>query len=216
MDPYYVMMKLPWEKQEEFLLMLPFTPKDKPLLNGWLAARMDGGHYGELVELSFPRGASIDSPQNVSARINQTDRISSQFTLWDRSGSRVRHGPILVIPIERSLVYVQPIYLQSEDTERALPELRRVIVVIGDKIGFENTLEAAIEAAVTGKAPAIEQPSGGGEPAPSGDVAQLLREALDHFSNADQALRNGDLATYQRENEAGQQSVQQAQRQSGG
>lgn len=216
MEPYYVVMKLPWEEREEFLLMLPFTPKGRPVLNGWIAARMDGEHYGEMVGLSFPRGVAIDSPQNVSARINQTDRISSQFTLWDRAGSRVDHGPIFVIPIERSLVYVQPIYLRAEDVERALPELRRVIVVIGDKIGFEPTLEQAIEAALSGKALATEPGEPSAQPAPAGNVADLLRQAIEHFRKAEDALRGGDLATYERENEAGQRAVEEAQRRSGG
>jgi hypothetical protein len=216
MDPYYVVMKLPWEEREEFLLMLPFTPKGRPTLNGWVAARMDGEHYGEIVELSFPRGVTIDSPQNVSARINQTDRISTQFTLWDRAGSTVVHGPIFVIPIERSLVYVQPIYLRAEDVERSLPELRRVIVVIGDKIGFEPTLEQALQAALSGKAPTVEEGRPTAPTTPSGDVADLLRQAIDHFRRADEALRGGDLATYQRENEAGRRAVEQAQSRSGG
>jgi uncharacterized membrane protein (UPF0182 family) len=217
MEPYYVVMKLPGEEREEFLLMLPFTPRERPTLNGWLAARMDGDHYGEMVELSFPRGVSIDSPQNVSAKINQTDEISEQFTLWDRAGSRVDHGPIFVIPIERSLVYVQPIYLRSEDAERALPELRRVIVVIGDQIGFEPTLEASLRAAMRGEAPTVEEdgaPPAEEPAAPSGSVAELLQQAIDHFRRAETALREGDLATYQRENEAGRRAVEEAQGQS--
>ncbi|MGH2759919.1 MAG: UPF0182 family protein, partial [Actinomycetota bacterium] len=218
MEPYYVVMKLPWEDKEEFLLMLPFTPRERPTLNGWIAARMDGEHYGEIVELSFPRGVSIDSPQNVSAKINQTDEISEQFTLWNRAGSRVEHGPIFVIPIERSLVYVQPIYLRSEDAERALPELRRVIVVIGDKIGFEETLEASLQAALTGESPRVEEDgeAPAEEPAaPTGDVSELLQQAVEHFRRAEEALRNGDLATYQRENEAGRRAVEEAQNRSG-
>lgn len=217
MKPYYVVMQLPWEDKEEFLLMLPFTPKDRPILNGWIAARMDGEHYGEMVGLSFPRGVTIDSPQNVSAKINQTDEISEQFTLWDRAGSTVDHGPIFVIPIERTLVYVQPIYLRSEDAERALPELRRVIVVIGDKIGFEPTLEASLRAALSGKALTVDEQEEGAPAAPAeptGNVAELLQQAVDHFQRADAALRDGDLATYQRENEAGRRAVEEAQQQS--
>lgn len=200
--------------------MLPFQPKDRPILNGWIAARMDGEHYGEMVGLSFPRGVTIDSPQNISARINQTDEISEQFTLWERAGSTVDHGPIFVIPIERSLVYIQPIYLRADDAERALPELRRVIVVIGDKIGFEPTLEASLRAALSGEALTVEDEEPAEEPAedepgqPTGDVADLLRLAVDHFERADAALRDGDLARYQRENEAGRRAVREAQRQS--
>jgi uncharacterized membrane protein (UPF0182 family) len=218
MEPYYVVMKLPGEEREEFLLMLPFTPRERPTLNGWIAARMDGDHYGEIVELSFPRGVSIDSPQNVSAKINQTDEISEQFTLWSRAGSIVEHGPIYVIPIERTLVYIQPIYLRAEDAERALPELRRVIVVIGDRIGFEPTLEASLRAALTGEGPQVEDPdeAPAEEPAaPTGNIGELLQQAVEHFRRAEEALRNGNLATYQRENEAGRRAVEEAQNSAG-
>jgi uncharacterized membrane protein (UPF0182 family) len=219
MEPYYVVMKLPWEAEEEFLLMLPFQPRGRPTLNGWMAARMDPGHYGELVELRFPRGASADSPQNISARINQEENISDQFTLWSRAGSKVGHGPIFVIPIERTLMYVQPIYLTAEQQDVALPELRRVIVVIGDEIGFERTLEGSLEAALEGRVPTVEEeePPAAEEPgqpeepaAPTGNVAELLEEAVGHFERAEAALRDGDLATYQRENEAGRRAVEQA------
>lgn len=223
MEPYYVVMKLPGQENEEFLLMLPFTPRDRPILNGWVAARMDGENYGELVGLSFPRGVTIDSPQNISARINQTDEIAEQFTLWDRAGSRVDHGPIFVVPIEQSLVYVQPIYLRAEDAERALPELRRVIVVAGDRIGFEATLEESLAAALEGRELTVEEedgqppPGDEEEPAePTGNVSELLQQAVEHFERAEEALRQGDLAAYQRENEAGRRAVEEAQQQSGG
>src|SRR5439155_12434363 len=124
-DPYFIEIRLPGEAHEEFVLMLPFTPKTKPNLNGWLAARMDPGHYGEMIAFSFPRGATIEGPENISARINQDSKISQQFTLWNTAGSKVVHGNILVIPIGRSLVFVQPIYLGAEESAHALPELQK-------------------------------------------------------------------------------------------
>ncbi|MEX0874226.1 MAG: UPF0182 family protein [Actinomycetota bacterium] len=225
MEPYYVVQKLPGEDNEEFLLMLPFTPRDRPNLNGWVAARMDGDHYGELVAFSFPRGTSIEGPENISARINQNDEIAEQFTLWDRAGSTVVHGNMLVIPMGQTLIYVQPIYLRAEEEARSLPELRKVIVVVGNRIGFENTFRDSLDAVMRGVGPTaeeedVEPPATEPEeeaPAPelSGDVAELLGQAVDHFERADAALREGDLATYQRENEAGRQAVEQAQEQSG-
>lgn len=219
MEPYYVVMKLPGTEKEEFLLMIPFTPKNKPNLNGWLAARMDPGHYGEVVEFSFPRDETIPGPENISARIEQNGVISNQFTLWEGAGSTIARGNLLVIPIARSLMYVQPIYLQASEAARALPELRRVIVVIGDRIGFEPTFQQALDAVIKGTGPALE--SGGSRPpadapeeeevTPTGDVQDLLRQAVEHFEKADAALRDGDLATYQRENNAGRRAVEQAQ-----
>jgi uncharacterized protein len=222
MDPYYVVMKLPDEEKEEFLLMLPFTPRGKPNLNGWMAARMDGDHYGELRTFSFPRDETIAGPENVAARIEQNGTISNQFTLWEGAGSRVARGNLLVIPIGDSLMYVQPIYLQASEAARALPELRRVIVVVGDRIGFEATFQEALDAVLKGKAPRVD--SGAGRPAtptetpseaPTGNVEELLKQAVDHFERADEALRDGDLATYQRENEAGRRAVEEAQRAEG-
>lgn len=226
LDPYYVVMKLPGEEREEFLLMIPFTPRDRPILNGWMAARMDPGRYGELVGFSFPRGVSIEGPENISARINQNDAISRQKTLWQGAGSRVVEGSMFVLPIGNSLIYVQPWYLEAEQAARALPELRRVIVVIGDQIGFERTFEESLEAAMRGRGPTVEvdgvlepgaeeRPEATPAPAPSGDVSELLAQAAQHFSNAEAALRRGDLATYQRENEAARRAVEEARRGSG-
>ncbi|MEX2394739.1 MAG: UPF0182 family protein, partial [Actinomycetota bacterium] len=214
MDPYYVVMKLPGEDKEEFVLMLPFQPRNRPTLNGWVAARMDPGHYGELVALSFPRQTGIDSPENVERIINQRDEISEQFTLWDRAGSRVGHGPIFVIPIETSLMYVQPIYLTSAAGEDALPELRKVIVFLGEnQIGFESTLEASLAAALEGRTAAPDEGEPGpapSEPAGGSSVSELLEQAAEHFENAEQALRDGNLARYQRENEAAARLIEQA------
>jgi uncharacterized protein len=219
MEPYYVVMKLPGTKDEEFLLMMPFTPKNKPNLNGWLAARMDPGHYGEVVEYSFPREETIPGPENIAARIEQNGVISNQFTLWEGAGSTIARGNLLVIPIAQSLMYVQPIYLQASEAGRALPELRRVIVVIGDRIGFEPTFQEALDAVLKGTGPALEtgganrpsEPEDGETDVPTGDVKELLRQAVDHFRKADAALKQGDLATYQRENDAGRRAVEQAQ-----
>jgi uncharacterized membrane protein (UPF0182 family) len=214
MDPYYVILKLPGEKKEEFVLMLPFTPKGRTVLNGWIAARMDPGHYGEIIGFNFPRGGSIEGPENVAARIEQNDTISRQFTLWQGAGSTVHRGNLYVLPIGNSLSYIQPIYLASAQEQQALPELRRVIVVIGTNIGFQSTLQASLAAAIGGQvpeAPSVTNP-GATAPAPSGNVKSLLNQAIQHFNNADAALRKGDLATYQSENQAGRAAVEQAQR----
>jgi uncharacterized membrane protein (UPF0182 family) len=216
-DPYFVVMKLPGEDKEEFLLMVPFTPRDKPNLNGWMAARMDGANYGELHSFSFPRGGTIPGPENVYARIEQNGTISNQFTLWQGAGSSVTRGNLLVIPIGESLMFVEPIYLEAARSGSALPELRRVVVVIGDNIGFEPTFQEALDAALKGQGPSLEE--GGERPPPeetpseqpSGTQQELIQEALDHFERADAALRDGDLATYQREVQAGRRAVERAQ-----
>jgi hypothetical protein len=218
MDPYYVIMKLPGEDKEEFLLMLPFTPRAKQNLNGWMAARMDGDNYGELRSFAFPRGETIPGPENVFAEIESDPTISNQFTLWEGAGSTVTRGNLLVIPIGESLMYVEPIYLEAARSESALPALRRVVVVVGERIGFEQTFQQSLDAVLKGQGPELEE--GGERPPtaetpteeqPTGSQEELLREALDHFERADEALRDGDLATYQREVQAGRRAVEQAQ-----
>jgi uncharacterized membrane protein (UPF0182 family) len=188
-----------------------------------MAARMDGEHYGELHSFLFPRGETISGPEQVYARIEQNGTISNQFTLWEGAGSTVRRGNMLVVPIGKSLMYVEPIYLEAAESTRALPELRRVIVVVGDQIGFEPTFQDALDSVLKGRGPRIE--NGGtrpstGTPAPSGEptgsAKELIQQALDHFQRADAALRDGDLATYQREEDAGRQAVEDAQRAEGG
>ncbi|HKC87733.1 MAG TPA: UPF0182 family protein, partial [Blastocatellia bacterium] len=162
-DPYYTIMKLPGERSEEFILMLPFTPKDKNNLAAWMAARSDGEHYGKLVVYRFPKQKLVYGPKQIVARSNQDPEISRQITLWDQRGSSVNRGTLMVIPIEESLIYAQPLYLRS-DTGR-IPELRRVIVADENRIAMEPTLEAGL-ARLFGEAPAGDLKSPASETKP--------------------------------------------------
>jgi uncharacterized membrane protein (UPF0182 family) len=114
MSPYYTIMRLPQEKREEFILMLPFTPGRKDNLSAWMVARSDGDQYGELVVYRFPKQKLIYGPRQIVARINQDAEISRQISLWDQRGSQVIQGTLLVIPIEEALLYVRPLYLRAE------------------------------------------------------------------------------------------------------
>ncbi len=127
MEPYYLIMGLPGEEQEEFVLIMPFTPDGKPNLVGWLAARNDGENYGSLIAYTFPKERQIDGPQQVEARITTNPEISQQFTLWDQAGSNVLRGNLLVIPVGDHLLYAEPIYLKAEDID--YPQLTRVVLV---------------------------------------------------------------------------------------
>lgn len=158
-EPYYVIMKLPGEKDAEFVLILPFTPAEKPNMVAWLAARMDGPHYGKLLTFTFPRGVQIDGPAQIEARINNDTEISQQFTLWDQAGSMVIRGNLLVVPIGESILYVEPIYLQAE--ELALPELKRVILASSKKVVMEPSLGEALASllgAPTAPPPTVPEP----------------------------------------------------------
>ena len=217
--PYYVIMRLPGETQAQFILMMPFSPFSPPgsrprqNMTAWLAARSDPQGYGELISFEMPRQKLVFGPEQVYARINQDPQVSAQLSLWDRAGSNVIHGNLLVIPIEQSLLYVEPLYLQAQSG--ALPELKRVVVVAGETVRMGETLDQAIKAVFGQGLPAPIEGGGGPSPAPGGtDVSALIAEALRHFAAADQALRAGDFATYEREIDAARAAIEQANRQS--
>ena len=197
MEPYYTVMKLPGEKIEEYILLLPFVPSKRDNLAAWLTARCDGENYGKIRAYTFPRDRLIYGPKQIDARINQDAFISQQLTLWNQHGSEVIRGSMLVIPIERSLLYVQPLYLVAD--KAGLPELRRVIVAYGDEVVMEQTLELALQRIFGGKkGPEPAQPAaaagsvaGVGKPA-----AGLAREAMSIFERATALQRQGDWAGY--------------------
>ena len=163
MEPYYLILRLPGEKKEEFVLLIPFTPSKKDNLAAWLAARSDPPNYGKLVVYNFPKQKLIYGPRQIEARIDQDSFISQQLTLWNQRGSQVIRGNLLVVPIERSLVYVEPLYIAAEKGQ--LPELKRVIVGFGDRIAMDETLDGALARVFGGPGPPA-----GAEAAPSPSV----------------------------------------------
>jgi uncharacterized protein len=174
-EPYYVIMKLPSETEAEFVLMLPFTPSNRQNMIAWLYARNDGDAYGELGIYNFPKQRLVYGPMQVESRINQDALISQQLTLWNQQGSRVIRGNLLVIPIDGSILYVEPLYLQAETSQ--LPELRRVIVAYGNRIAMEETLAAGL-ARVMGTAPPAEGSQAGGAGEPTGEEVMPAPTAL--------------------------------------
>jgi uncharacterized membrane protein (UPF0182 family) len=155
--PYHVSAQLAPNLPPEFLLLQPLTPLARPNLAGWLAARSDAPHYGQLVLLRFPTQTPIFGPEQITALINQNPRISQQFGLWDRSGSEVIEGNLLVVPVGQALLYVEPIYLKARNG--GLPTLTRVVVSDGTRIAMEPTLEQAIEALLNpGRSPQAALP----------------------------------------------------------
>lgn len=214
-DPYYVLMQLPGEQQKsEFVMILPFTPASRNNMIGWLAGRCDGDNYGRLLVYNFPKSRLIDGPLQIEARIDQNAQLSGQFTLWNQQGSRVIRGHLLVIPVGRSLLYVEPIYLQAERSP--MPELRLVVLATQDKLGFGTTFveamnslfgEAANSAAAQ-PAPQTKEPNetGAAKPAPSPSPSQNLQElvtrAIQEFDDYQRLTSQGKLG------EAGQKLEQ--------
>lgn len=147
--PYYLTTKLPGEKAEEFILLLPFTPASRNNLIGWLAARSDGKNYGRLLLYEFPKQKLVYGPEQIEALINQDPDISQQISLWTRQGSKAIQGNLLVIPINQSLLYVEPIYLEA--SENSLPTLVRVIVVYENRIAMKDNLQDALQAVFQAK-----------------------------------------------------------------
>ncbi len=142
--PYYLIMKLPTATKEEFILLHPYTPTSRPNLIAWLAARSDGAEYGKLLLYKFPKQKLIFGPNQIEALINQDPVISQQISLWNREGSRAIQGNLLIIPIEQSLLYVEPLYIEAE--ENSLPALARVIVIYENQIVMAETLDEGIQA----------------------------------------------------------------------
>jgi len=207
MEPYYVIMRLPGGTRESFMLILPFVPANRQNMVAWMAAQCDGEDYGKMVAYRFPKEKLIYGPMQIAARIDQDPVISSQLTLWSQRGSSVIRGNLLVIPIEKSLLYVEPLYLLAERGQ--IPQLKRVIVAAGPNIAMEETLDAAL-AKVFGTAPVVATPTTPTTPTtplPT-DVAALVRSANDHYEKAQAALRAGDWTTYGAELKALQQDLQ--------
>jgi uncharacterized protein len=208
-DPYYVMMQLPGEQQKnEFVLILPFTPANRNNMIGWMAGRSDGEHYGKLMVYNFPKSRLIDGPVQIEARIDQNAQLSGQFTLWNQQGSRVIRGHLLVIPIGRSLLFVEPVYLQAERSP--MPELRVVVLATQEKLAYGQTFAEAMnnlfgEAAVKPPAQETDQ-TGPQQPAPSAtpaqDLQQLINRAIQEFEDYQRLTSQGKLG------EAGQKLEQ--------
>jgi uncharacterized membrane protein (UPF0182 family) len=195
MSPYYIIMRLPQEKREEFILMLPFTPNRKDNLSAWMVARSDGDNYGQLMVYRFPKQKLVYGPKQITARINQDAEISRQLSLWDQRGSQVIQGTLLVIPIEEALLYVRPLYLRAESGK--IPELKRVIVAYENKIAMEETLEASLERIFQGGIAAPVTPAPAGAPPRSAEVpGSLIQQAAEAYDRALQAQRQGDWAGY--------------------
>jgi len=193
LEPYYVILKLPEEGKEEYILLLPYTPAKRDNLAAWLAARCDEPNYGKLVVYTFPRDRLIFGPRQIDARIDQDSYISQQLTLWGQRGSNVIRGSLFIIPIETSLLYVQPLYLAAED-KGGLPELRRVILAYENDVVMEQNLETGLQRLFGGRVVPDKQEKVTDEV--SASIEGPAREARSTFERANEYLRRGDWKGY--------------------
>jgi len=190
-----------------------------------MAAKCDPEDYGKLIAYEFPRGQTVFGPRQVMGRADQDTQISGQITLWSQAGSRVVRGSLLAIPIENSILYVEPLYLASTTTQ--IPEFKRVIISLGDRLAMEPTVQEALTA-VVGKG--VMPPAPSGAPAPTGpqpgpptaapaappDVRALVDQANEQLKRAQDAQRRGDWAAYGQEQEALQKTLAELRKRAGG
>lgn len=215
MDPTYLLLRLPEDERESFLLLRPFVPVSQgdrqQNLSAFMTAKSDPDDYGKLQAFILPRGRQIDGPALINSRIQSTAEIAQELTLLNREGSRVQQGNVLVIPIRNSLLYIRPIYVEA--TRNPVPELRKVVVVYGRRAVMGNSLQEALTKLFGAAPPTLETPTApgpGGQPAVAPDVSALLDQAAAAFREAEEALRNGDLAGYQAKVKQAQTLVDQA------
>ncbi len=202
LNPYYIILRLPEEKRESFLLITPFTPTNKPNMVAWMCAKCEPDQYGRIIVYTLPKRRLIYGPMQVEARINQDPKISSVLTLWGQQGSRVIRGDLLVIPIHNSLIYVEPVYIVSSQGE--LPELKRVIVAYGEKVAMGRTLTDALNNLFGSNkaAPGAPGEEIKGPKAQRKSVADLVREALSRLKAAEKEAGSGNWKSFGEELDA--------------
>ncbi len=240
LEPYYIITRLPDSTKDEFLSIIPLVRANKENMVAWMAAKCDAPDYGKLIVYDLPSGQTVFGPSQIIARAKQNTEISQQLTLWDQHGSQVVMGNLLAIPIENSILYVQPIYLQSTMTR--IPEFKRVIVALGNQLVWADTLEKAIASvvgveslpavAVTAK-PAdtaaqseTKKPDGTTvtptkpkattvSPVMSPEIRELSRQAAEVLKRAEAAQKRGDWAAYGKELDKLKQTIDRLQKQAG-
>jgi uncharacterized membrane protein (UPF0182 family) len=228
-EPYFVLMQLPGEKRSlEFVEILPFTPANRNNMIGWMAGRCDGEAYGSLLAYNFPKSRLIDGPLQIEARIDQNAQLSGQFTLWNQQGSHVRRGHLLVVPIGRSLLYVEAIYLQAVSSP--MPELRLVVLATQDRLAYGTNFDEALtnlfgEAAKPTTAPKPEEtqskpgvsssPSPATGPAATGNVQELVNRAIQEFQDYQRLTSEGKLGEAGRKLEEHKRTLEELKKASG-
>jgi len=226
-EAYYIFMRMPDQPQNEFLLLQPMVPQKRPNMIAWVAARNDAPNYGSVVVYKFAQNTSVLGPNQIEAKIDADPTISSQISLWNQSGSKVIRGNLIVMPIQDSLLYLQPVYLQS--TSSQFPLLQKVVLATSNNVVWGNTLGDALQSLLTAEAAnpgpgssaqpgptptpgPVQTPAPSGAPGatpPAGNVQALVSYANTHFELAQQALKNGDFATYGSEMRLVQEALRQ-------
>lgn len=202
MTPNYYIAKLPGEQKAEFFNSIPFTPKSKQNMTALMVARNDGENYGQLVLYQFPKSRTIYGPEQIEAQIDQNTEISKEFSLWSSAGTKYRRGNMFIIPINTSILYVEPVYLEA--TNSSIPEVKRIIVAYNDKIAYEETLADCLislfgtkaQNGVSGSETTTPSQPSGEDSAANMSARQLAELVQEYFTKAQNAQKNGDWAKY--------------------
>lgn len=198
MTPNYYIAKLPGETSAEFFNSIPFTPRSKQNMTALMVARNDGENYGQLILYQFPKSKTVYGPEQIEAQIDQNTEISKEFSLWSSNGTSYRRGNMFVIPINTSLLYVEPVYLEA--TNSSIPEVKRIIMAYGDKIAYEETLAGCLTSLFGGDAEKSvdneNNTASAGKDSQTLSTKQLAKLASQAFEDAQNAQKNGDWAGY--------------------
>ncbi len=203
MTPNYYIAKLPGEESAEFFNSIPFTPRSKQNMTALMVARNDGDNYGQLVLYQFPKSRTIYGPEQIEAQIDQNTEISKEFSLWTSAGTTYRRGNMFIIPINTSILYVEPVYLEA--TNSSIPEVKRIIVAYNDKIAYEETLADCLTSlfgskAQNGVSGSETTQTGSDTKSDSSTESMSIREIAelvqDCYTKAQNAQQNGDWAKY--------------------
>lgn len=190
-EPYYIMWQAPGSKTQQFVLMLPFTPKNRQVLIGWMAVLCDPENYGHFLAYQFPKDQTVLGPQQIETKIDQDSYLSGQLTLWDQHGSKVIRGNVLAIPVNNTIFYVEPIYLQAETA--AYPELRLVVVMYKDNMSYAKTFDEAM-GGLFGKLPEVQKVALQQQPQSPGPVAQTAAVKNKDISSIENQIRTANDA----------------------
>ena len=194
-QPTYVVATLPGEKQPEFLLILPFTPRGKDNLIGWMAARCDGDHLGNLVFYQLPKQQLMYGPMQIESRIDQDQNISKDLTLWNQQGSHVLRGNIISLPVTGGFLYVESIYIQA--TEARMPQLKKVVLAMGDRLIYRDNFDQALAELTGGAVPfkpvpgavaSAQAPAAAATEKNAADLAERVRKIRDQAEQLVQEL----------------------------
>lgn len=196
MSSSFFIFNLPGEKNAEFINMIPFTPKSKQNMTAIMMARNDGDEYGKLVVYKLPKNKTVYGPMQVEAQIDQNSEIAKEFSLWNSSGTTYKRGDMFIIPVNDSIMYVEPVYLEASN--QAIPEVKRVIVAYGDKIAYASTLDEALEILFgdgAGNSGSVSSNSSSGSNV-SSSQKELIGKAKEAYDNAVKSQKNGDWKAY--------------------